>query len=1420
MNTPVYGQKLKDNNAYFQTLKVTASIIPDMKVNISEGSAFINRKLVEFAGGTSATLAVPTVSSYIAVIGLKGNNSVILYGDIADNNPALPEIPSDVLPLAAIVLRSSDTVITSDMIQDIRPLFSATTFIEDHDELENRDAKNAHPISAITDLQEALDAKLSAQDLDEQLATKAGLNGTSATTFTLNANSAGVPTSDIILEFKRGAMNSAAIRFNEETDHLEFTDDGTTWTPLDTTLKVDPWNQENYYTKAQVDVKVGALESAVADKADADEVAAIKKATNDMATKTYVNNQFLNLYSKQDLDNIVAQMKLGLASINTKADSQEVYSKTEADAIHADTKAEVDATFEEVNGRIDALTEKVDEVDPKLESMANSVDTQLANTREEVNTAMENAVKSVEDIRERLNRKVDDGLARVDERITQAEATSVAVIAETIGRLDTKFETAINDISTKYANIEETFEADKEATAQTVAGLTEKVETAETTVNQNADNIALLQESLMQTDEKVSEVEEKVEQAQLNIEDLQNDNVTRDERITSIEDTVAANKEEAEQALTSAVETINTTIDEKEAAINEKITEVNEALTEAVETINNTISEKETAVNEKIDTIKEELEAKDVTIETSIEELTNTVNDKEDSLIARIVNAKTELQTAIDATKEELETAISDASETITDAYTTADQSIIEDINEKLDLKADKTDAATKLELAEAIENVDITDNVYTKSEIDDMVSGKANISDVYQYTQAQIDNTLSNKQEVLGYTPEDSANKNVANGYAGLDANGKVSINQLPDNARQKTYVVANAAERTALTDLISGDRAFETGSGDSYIYNGTSWILTAAAKWENVNIDFANIIGKPDTLAGYGITDGVSEASVDTKLEGKANKDHTHEAAEVTTSDERMFITKTKLEEIDAKANSADVYSKSVADLTFVTKDDFNTTLADYTTNNDVDTAIDTKIADAQSDYYTKSDISSLLADKVDVTDDTVARVANVDEKIATAKSELTTEIDKKANSDDVYEKTETYTKAETEDAIDAAVDAGIEGALQSVNAAINEALGNNSGSGSALNDIATTVESTKELIKQLSKDKDDKITEVESKIIEQVVTKENIVNIVKNETSIDLTALAKQDDVTAQISDAVAPLTQSIEDIQSDVSDKVDASEFETLSNKVDGIDTELGTVKTNAQATADSLAEYITVIGTKTTMSEVEDKLANYTTTEAMNELLDAKATQNDINTALENYMLTSDINDALAEKASKDDVANSLSAYTTTEDLTTLLAAKADTEGLIQNGVLNNKVMVKNKTGYENSYTQIFNELNSGGGSLVYNSSDNTTSYVGTNLSSSSDKVQVQIYAKHKDTNIGTRLNVNTDLGMFYLKGTTNADPWNADREVAVLGDIKALKTELEAKIQTLQDALDALDVSTLSSDVEDLKTRVSVLENL
>jgi hypothetical protein len=92
----------------------------------------------------------------------------------------------------------------------------------------------------------------------------------------------------------------------------------------------------------------------------------------------------------------------------------------------------------------------------------------------------------------------------------------------------------------------------------------------------------------------------------------------------------------------------------------------------------------------------------------------------------------------------------------------------------------------------------------------------------------------FNNKQNALGYIPENIANKGVANGYAPLDATAKIPSIFLPSIAFTNVYVVATLAARNALTGLNEGDVAVvldaqpdtPPGISATYIWTGSSWV------------------------------------------------------------------------------------------------------------------------------------------------------------------------------------------------------------------------------------------------------------------------------------------------------------------------------------------------------------------------------------------------------------------------------------------------------------------------------------------------------------------------------------------------------------------------------------------------------------------
>ena len=67
-------------------------------------------------------------------------------------------------------------------------------------------------------------------------------------------------------------------------------------------------------------------------------------------------------------------------------------------------------------------------------------------------------------------------------------------------------------------------------------------------------------------------------------------------------------------------------------------------------------------------------------------------------------------------------------------------------------------------------------------------------------------------KQDKINFIPEDTANKNKVNGYAGIGSDGKIDSSLLPSIAITDTHVVSSEAEMLTLTAQV-GDIAIVNG-------------------------------------------------------------------------------------------------------------------------------------------------------------------------------------------------------------------------------------------------------------------------------------------------------------------------------------------------------------------------------------------------------------------------------------------------------------------------------------------------------------------------------------------------------------------------------------------------------------------------------
>ena len=128
LNRPPYGDLYKRNLQPFRMFEVLAQTNPNKTIRVSPGSYIKNgSEVVEYVGANSLDISPPTSPNTAkwVVIALKNNNSLsVIDGTPAINSPLVPEFEITSLPLALIYYKSNDTVITQDMIYDIRPFFS------------------------------------------------------------------------------------------------------------------------------------------------------------------------------------------------------------------------------------------------------------------------------------------------------------------------------------------------------------------------------------------------------------------------------------------------------------------------------------------------------------------------------------------------------------------------------------------------------------------------------------------------------------------------------------------------------------------------------------------------------------------------------------------------------------------------------------------------------------------------------------------------------------------------------------------------------------------------------------------------------------------------------------------------------------------------------------------------------------------------------------------------------------------------------------------------------------------------------------------------------------------------------------------------------------------------------------------------
>ena len=112
-----------------------------------------------------------------------------------------------------------------------------------------------------------------------------------------------------------------------------------------------------------------------------------------------------------------------------------------------------------------------------------------------------------------------------------------------------------------------------------------------------------------------------------------------------------------------------------------------------------------------------------------------------------------------------------------------------------------------------------------------------------------------------LQLNKEDKANKNIANGYAGLDSSGKINPIQLPSLAITDTFVVGSESAMLSLVAEI-GDVAVRTDLNKSFILRVTG--ASTLANWQELlsptSVDQTIIDSSTNAVSGNAVFDALA--------------------------------------------------------------------------------------------------------------------------------------------------------------------------------------------------------------------------------------------------------------------------------------------------------------------------------------------------------------------------------------------------------------------------------------------------------------------------------------------------------------------------------------------------------------------------------
>ena len=758
-------------------------------------------------------------------------------------------------------------------------------------------------------------------------------------------------------------------------------------------------------------------------------------------------------------------------------------------------------------------------------------------------------------------------------------------------------------------------------------------------------------------------------------------------------------------------------------------------------------------------------------------------------------------------TKEEV-ISLLEAKANLEDVYKKVDTYSAEKIQELLDLEANK-------------------DSVYTISQVDNLLSTKANVSAI-----PDISN-LATKQEVVDSIYDDTNIQNTLANKADKDSvytttqvdellNTKANVSDIPD--------ISDLATKQEVNDSIYDDTAIKNNiaskanSNDVYTKIAIDELLNA-----KVNVSALN-----DLATKQEVADSIyDDTAIQEALTTKANKDSVYTISQVNDL-------------LDIKANVSDIPDIS----NLATKQEVNDSIYD-------DTTIQNTLANkADKDLvYTKEETSSLLEVKADnanvytITQTNDLLDSKIDKNAVYTTSQVDELLNTKANSNDIPDISNLATKQEVSDAIYDDI-------------AIQEALSNRYTKEEVVSllEAKANLEDVYKKVDTYSAEKIQELLDLEANK-DSVYTISQVDNLLSTKANVsdipDISNLATKQEVVDSIYDDTA--------IQEALANKADKSALETLatkeelSNKIEPdalndyvakstLFTNNGSGVFNAgweaadgsshyfTAEADSfggifsynavnnVSSFVGLNKSPADFSDVDFQLYAKDKTSNIGVRLNGSATKglfylkNSTNLgfpATREIATLEDIPDVSqfityndivnkADKSEIPDVSTLASKQEVNDYVATIQTEVA--KKINQAQLFKNNVFSYTQSDDDGSYNTFFAEKNSGGGNQYFNALTNTLSYLGVNKPSTiGSDVDVQLYSKDKNTNIGTRLNMSATKGMYYLKNSGNLG-FPAGREIAVLDDIpdisgKADSDDVYTRAEIDNKLSDKIDVS-------------------